>query len=260
MKKKRRSGVIWIAAGILLAIIAGGLAFVFILRVSQAQTPEEKAPELDVVFATRFLEEQQLIGSGDVELRRAPVDVVPENAIRDVQQAVGQLTLAEISPGEMIVSSNVISPTIAAERAAFTMDDDQVAMAFPARDLMSSNQLLKAGDRVDVLFSVEITVESEDEAEAEVMTFNALQDLVIAAVIRPRGLDAKAAAETEPAAIIFALDPQDALVLKHLKDVGGTVDIVLRAPEAEGRFDTQPVHENYLIDRYELHLPMWSTE
>jgi pilus assembly protein CpaB len=254
--KKRRSGLLWIAAGVIIALIAGVLAFVFILRMSQVQTPvEEKTPEVDVVFAARFLEQRQLITSSDVEVRSAPVDVVPENAVRDPQEVVGQLTLVALSPGEMIVSNNVISPTIKGARVAFTMDDDQVAMAFPAEDLMSSNSLLEPGDHVDVLFSVEVTVQGAEEAE--LMTFSALQNLEVAAVIRPLGADPEAAAGTPPAAIVFALDPQDALVLKHLKDIGGIVDIVLRAPEAEERFETQPVHERYLIDRYELRIPIW---
>jgi pilus assembly protein CpaB len=260
---KKRSGFIWLSTGVIFALIAGALAFVFILRMSKVETAVAQTPDVEVVFATRFLEVRQLIGSSDVEVRTAPADVVPENAIRDPREVVGQLTLVSLSPGEMILRTNVISPTIAGAHVAYTMDEDQVAMAFPAEDLMSSNYLLQAGDHVDVLFSVEVTVQDEDEGE--LITFNALQNLEVAAVIKPRGLDTNTSVntglrDTRPEAIVFALDPQDALVLKHLKDIGGMVDIVLRAPEAEGRFRTQPVHEDYLIDRYELHIPIWSQE
>jgi len=260
---KKRSGLVWLATGVVFALIAGALAFVFILRMSQIQTATVQTPDVEVVFATRFLEVRQLIGGGDVEVRTAPADVVPENAIRDPKEVVGQLTLVPLSPGEMILRTHVISPTISGAQVAYTMDEDQVAMAFPAEDLMSANYLLKAGDHVDVLFSIEVAVLDEDDGE--LMTFDALQNLEVAAVVKPRGLDSSSASDTglrdtRPAAIIFALDPQDALVLKHLKDIGGMVDIVLRAPEAEGRFSTQPVHEDYLIDRYELRVPIWSQE
>jgi Flp pilus assembly protein CpaB len=131
-------------------------------------------------------------------------------------------------------------------------------MAFPANDLMSSNNLLKPGDHVDLLFSIE--VQETDASSGELVTFNALQNLEIAAIVQPQDLETQAKAEAggkaRPLAIVFALDPQDALVLKHLHDMGGTVDIVLRAPEAKERFSTQPVNQKYLIDRYQLRIPV----
>ena len=45
-------------------------------------------------------------------------------------------------------------------------------------------------------------------------------------------------------------------MVKHLLDMGGIVDIVLRAPASEERFDTQPVDVPYLIDRYQLRMPV----
>ena len=50
----------------------------------------------------------------------------------------------------------------------------------------------------------------------------------------------------------MALSPQDALVLKHIKDAGGIIDIVLRAPTSEARFELSPVMAEYLRDRFEL--------
>jgi pilus assembly protein CpaB len=58
--------------------------------------------------------------------------------------------------------------------------------------------------------------------------------------------------EIEPQAILLALSPQDALVLKHLKDAGGVIDIVLRAPTSSQLFEPEPVMPDYLKDRYEL--------
>lgn len=257
---RKRSGLIWLAAGVIFALMAGALAFLFILRVANLQMPEPLAPEVEVVVATRFIGVREVIHSSDVELRTAPATIVPDSAIRDAKRVVGQLAVVSLAPGEMILSSQVVSPTIKGNYVAFTMDDDQVAMAFPADDLMSRNNLLRSGDHVDVLFSIDVVLEHEEDGQ--LVTFNALQDLEIAAIVRAGDAAASAATaagakDTGPRAIVFALDPQDALVLKHLKDVGGTVDIVLRAPGVDVRFDTQPVHMDYLIDRYELRIPIW---
>jgi len=53
-------------------------------------------------------------------------------------------------------------------------------------------------------------------------------------------------------AILFALSPQDALVLKYAKDAGGIQDIVLRSPGADGPFSTEPVDIDYIINRYQI--------
>lgn len=256
---KRRSGCIWIAAGLVLALVAGVLAFMAILRASSQAVPTApRIPAADVVVAARAIGVRELLGPEDVELRQIPADVVPENAVRSTQSIMGWITLVPLSPDEIILSSKVISPTVKGEQVAFLMDKNKVAMAFPADDLMSSNHLLQPGDHVDVLFSIE--VEARDEDSGGLVTFNALQNLEIAAVVMPRDIESKAASEVSskpvrPLAIVFALDPQDALVLKHLRDVGGTVDIVLRAPEARERFSTQPVNINYLLDRYQIRVP-----
>jgi hypothetical protein len=51
---------------------------------------------------------------------------------------------------------------------------------------------------------------------------------------------------------LLALNPQDALVLKHLKDTGAVFDIVLRAPKSSVQFDLTPVTEEYIIEYYGL--------
>lgn len=265
---KKRSGCIWIGAGAILALLAGVMAFYAIMRgaSTQVSVPVLESPKVKVVVASRAMGVHELIQSGDVETRSAPVDIVPESALRSTDEAVGWMTVAPLAPGQMVLSSQLISPTIKGASAAFVLDKSKVAMAFPADDLMTRNSLLQAGDHVDLLFSLAVPLgqnegESLDQNKAELVTFSALQNLEIAALIRPSDLESLAKAEAgvkgaQPLAIVFALTPQDALVLKYLKDMGGTVDIVLRAPEAKEQFAVQPIHMNYLTDRYQLRIPV----
>ncbi len=258
---KKRSGCIWIGAGAVLALLAGVVAFYAIMQGTSAQvsTPVPESPKVKVVVASRVMGVRELIQSGDVETRSAPVDIVPESALRSMDEAIGWLTIAPLAPGQMVLSGQLISPTIKGASAAFVMDKSKVAMAFPADDLMTRNSLLQPGDHVDVLFS--LAVEAPDQSKGELVTFNALQNLEIAALVRPSDLESKAKSEAgikgaQPLAIVFAVTPQDALVLKYLKDMGGTVDIVLRAPDAKEQFAVQPIHMDYLADRYQLRIPV----
>ncbi len=243
----------------LIALTAGLLAYAAIRRASSLVPLAPEVPTVDVVVAARALAIRGQIQPDDVELRRAPADIVPESAARRLDQVVGLLTMVPLAPDEMILTTNVVSPTMKGEHVAFLMDQTKVAMAFPANDLLSRNDLLKAGDRVDLLYSLDI--EAGGEGEGGVVTFNALQNLEVAAVVHTYDLGVEVSTEARgrvvaPLAIIFALDPQDALVLKHLQDTGATVDIVLRAPEATQVIETQPVNINYVIDRYRIRIPV----
>ncbi len=55
-----------------------------------------------------------------------------------------------------------------------------------------------------------------------------------------------------PTALLLVVNPQDALVLKYLRDNGAVMDQVLRAPGAEQPFTVEPVDMNYLVNRYRV--------
>jgi pilus assembly protein CpaB len=255
---KRRSGLIWIGTGVILAVLAGLLAMWVILRATADVTvPEPQEPEVEVVVASRFIDVRELIRSGDVVIKTAPVDIVPEDAARSAEEVVDHVALTPLSPGQMILTSQVVSPTIKGRHIAFLMEEDQVVMAYAPGDLMSGIGLLKAGDHVDLLFSMEVPVGDD----TDFVTFYSLQNLEIARIVRETRVETvegvQRVVETgKPLAFLFALDPQDALVLKHLKDTGAVLDMVLRAPGVEEQFDTQPLNIDYLIDLYRLRVPI----
>jgi hypothetical protein len=172
------------------------------------------------------------------------------------------------------------------------MSENVVMMAFPASDLMSSLNVIQRGDLVDIFVTLEETVDlvelqgdetvaqdpiaadEENETLTRRFTFDAMQATDISAVIAdieyeegsytdvPIDPEAELNASTAPYpskvqvnAYLLILNPQDALLLKHLIDIGGVFDLVLRAPNADQLFDLQPVMTEYLIDRYQLEVP-----
>lgn len=214
-----------------------------------------------------------------------PIELVPPGALSAKDAVVGKITKIALAAGEMVLEHHLADPTKTSKDLAFTISDDQVIMAFPATDLMSQINILQAGDLVDILVSLEVPLlpaqaqsagapGQEPKAENEMFTFSALQRITIQAVVvkvTPARTTSTSAARTtttagatpqptptpvppeiEPQAILLALSPQDALVLKHLKDAGGVIDIVLRAPTSTQLFQLEPVMPDYLKDRYEL--------
>lgn len=257
---RRRSGFIWIVAGIALAILAGLLTVWLVMRVVPAAAPPELAePEIEVVMAARYIPVREVILDDAVELRSVPASAVPDNAARSLDQITGYMAMIPISPDEIILTNQVLTPDVSSDRVGFLMAGDKLAVAFAATDLMARSGLIRPGEHVDLLFSVEVATASGDGER--IVTLDALQNVEIAAMIRPGGAEVgegvAALSRDEPATIIVALDPQDALVLKHLWDIGGTVSLALRAPGAEEPFDVEPVDMPYMVDRYELRIPVF---
>jgi len=55
-------------------------------------------------------------------------------------------------------------------------------------------------------------------------------------------------------AYLLVVSPQDALVLKHLRDAGANFDLVLRSPTSKEEFELSPVMSDYLNDLYQLNI------
>ena len=285
----RRLGLVLALVGV--AIVVVGLLFVaLILR--QAAAPIASATAVPpvtvpVVVAVRSLPVRSLVRAGDVSVVQMPAEFVPLDALSAAEDAVGRITMIPLATGELVMHHHLADPTNISQNLAFIIGDDQVVMAFPATDLMSQVDVLKPGDLVDILVSVEEPVLPSTAGGAaaggnaantsgqnkELFTFDALQRLTIQGIvvnIKPQNQTSASTSSTsssvgtpappptlspneiQPEAILVALSPQDALVLKHLKDAGGIADIVLRAPTSSQAFDVKPVSPEYLKDRYGL--------
>jgi Flp pilus assembly protein CpaB len=217
----------------------------------------------------------------DLSIVQVPIELAPLNALKSVEEGTGKITSVQLAAGEMIMPHHLIDPTnIANRNLGFALKDDQVLMAFPITDLMSSLNILKRGDVVDILVSVDeevptngnVLASSGEDTQTKKFTFNALQRVEISAVVvdivqqeetgapvseanplaTPQPTPIPDPSQGAPRALMLALSPQDALTLKHLQDGGGAFDLVLRAPTSTQLFESNPVTDDYLIDRYEL--------
>lgn len=257
----RMRGCLWLLAGLVMALLAGVVGFMTLSRASAQRSANEGAtPEVPVVVAAQAVPVRSALKPSDLIMRNLPVNAVPEGALRDVSEAVGRVILTELYAGEIVLRQRLVDPNLKSGdgRFALALTDDQVLLAYPASDLLSRSGMLKPGDRVDLLFSVEVDPNRSLSAVGartagggeETATFSSLQNVTISAVVAGQpGSDAATAA---PQMLLLTLSPQDALTLKYLKDIDGVLDMVLRAPGAEQPYVTDPVDADYLIRRYRL--------
>jgi len=249
-----RKGCLWFAGGLLLALLAGGLAFVAVMQAASSPKAKSEAPKVRVVVAAREIPLQTPIADADVAVREVPPEVVPEGALTDPKDAVGKIVTTPVARDEILVGQRLLKPDYVGPQAALVMDPKKVLVALPAADLLSQLDIIRAGDRVDLMFSF-VPSKVSASLDSLLVTAMVLQDVRVAAVIHARPADPTKSGTTTgaPQALLLALDPQDALTVKYFRDNGGAVDFALRSPAAaDGPFNVINVDGDYIVQRFKL--------
>jgi len=270
--------ILIVIVGLILVAVGVFASVMLIQRLQSSQESsvvEEMTVKTTVVVLTRDLYLGDTIGSGDVKLTSVPVEIAPRNAITSLEEAVGKIIKTDLIQGEMVLSHNLADPTNNNYDLSFVLSDDHVLMAFPADDLMSRESMVQRGDIVDIFatFTEQVktvgetasTTGEDTEPETRTFTVDTMQNVSVTALVLEviKGeesglLEGDTGQGTRPAstieAYLLALDPQDALILKHLKDTDAIFDIVLRAPTSTVQFYLTPVTEEYIIEFYGLEI------
>jgi pilus assembly protein CpaB len=261
------SGLILLAVG----VFASFLLVEYLQSNAATSADEEVVEKTTVVVLSRDLSLGDAITPDDVTSISVPVEFVPENkVVTSVEEAVGKMIKTDLVQGEMLLKHNLADPTNNNHDLSFILSDDHVLMAFPATDMMSRERMVQRGDIVDIFatFSQELIEMGEEGEEITITksyTLDSMQNVSVTAMILEvitegqntslMGGDAEnPKPETSINAYLLALDPQDALILKFLKDNGAIFDIVLRAPTSKDQFSLTPVSEEFIAEYYGLEL------
>lgn len=293
MSRRVRIGILVAIIGVVLAA-AGIWVLSNIVQQSlaprPAPTPLPPATET-VVMTTHAVALGTVLEPRDLKLVEVPVELAPPGTLTNIETAVGRFSKVDLASGEVLLDHHLADPTNVSHDVAFILEDDQVLLAFPANDLMSALSVIQRGDQVDIFVTLQQEVRivregpdgvvvsqgGEEEVEIVDLTFDAMQRVEITALIadivyeeqqqqapsvpvvgeeqEPQPQPTPKPSEITVQAYLLALSPQDALVLKHLKDIGAQFDFVLRSPTSTEIFDTTPINSDYLMDRYELEIP-----
>jgi pilus assembly protein CpaB len=257
----RRRGWILIFLGLVLAVGAGALVYVLLNRAAPIDTaqptlPPTPVPTKRIPVANRLLEMGATISDTDITIREVPEDVPVVGVLTDTNEIVGQTVIEPIQQDEFFRPAQLrggqagqLSRQIAANR---------VVLAFPVADLLNQSKVIREGDHVDLLLTLDIQEESPAETRQGKSTNITLQNITVFRIV-------SSTAPTEenqsppPQAILFEMTPQDAVIAKFIKDSGGTIDFTLRSPLDTGTFTTQMINQDYLFDNYGFRAPRSSS-
>jgi pilus assembly protein CpaB len=269
----KRRGWLWFVASIVLALLAGLMAMIFLS--SRGGPAPTAAPKQAVVVARNPIAANQVIRVDNVTLEER--DKIQSGAAVEVQAVVGGTALRDIAQGEQILMQDlrIITGT---QQLPFLLGDDKIAVVLPANDILSQWGAVMPGDHVDVLFTLDVILEKpmypqdirtaeeaalyqiERDQHLDNVSVLTLQNLEVLQIIQePQAEEQQAQEGQQPTlraqALILKVDPQDAVVLKYLRDTTGVIDLALRSPDNETLFTVQPVNVNYLMLRYGIVLP-----
>lgn len=249
----------WFAAGLVLAMVAGILIFISLLRVTSAPKQVEEPQRVPVVVAARDIALHSVIGPEDLVVSDVPPETVPDGVYADPTEVLGLLTTTDLARGEIVLQRRLISPDYVGPRAAFVMDPNRLVVAIPTIDLLSSLGIVRPGDHVDLMITTDFG-KMKQNIWTGYNTLMLLQDVEVAAVVydsapQPEGtalVPPTAGVRAGPKAFLLAMDPQDALMVKYFRDVGASMDVALRSPAAEGEFEVAPVDGDYVLERFQI--------
>jgi Flp pilus assembly protein CpaB len=273
---KRRRGILWLTAGLVLALLAAGISyFTFQRAVAQRASASEEKPTQTVVVAKQLINERAVIRLADIGTEERLVEEVPSGAVFKTDDAVGRIAARSIPPGQVLLAQNLIEsfPSTGIEPAdvvtstvnfSQALGEELVAFALPVTDKLSKEGILLTGDHVDLLFSTDVV--GEQEGSGGKVSIYAIQDLEVLQIIyQPPPADKeedkkKDSAEAEPPSLqpktlILAMEPQDAVVLKYALDTESPLDLVLRGEDNRRFFDVDAVHINTISERYRFTAP-----
>jgi len=268
-----RSGILWWTSALVLAAVAGLLTYRLLSTATPVAVRSDEGQETQlVVVAAVDIPFRRSITESDLIMRKFPADSIPAGAALALEQVVGKMSTVDIFAGEAVLTQQLVTPDIVTAELALSIPDGKTVVAVPMRSELINNRLVRPGDHIDLLSTFELATNRPEEGVAATVAESValMQNLEVHAIIIAVNVDDVTPntdndAETESdesgvfrttnqlgQSVLLAMDTQDALVVRHVLDIGGVVDLALRAPADDSLADTVPVDQYYLADRYQI--------
>ena len=265
-----------------MALFVGVMVF---QQVSEAEHVKAQLPTARVVIATADIPARTEIAASMVNVQTVPNELVQAGAATKIEDVVGKFTPDPVIKGS-VINTQKIGPVAVKNAPSFTIEKGKVMYVMPVSFAGSQFGLaqvnaLRSGDRVDLLYTTinapqNLTADQRQSVDANpipyLQTRIMLQDLRIQEIGSYAADGSLVPATGDPAAkgaapsiananIIFIVDPEEALVLKWLKDAAtyykqSNVEMVLRSPADDQQADNNlVVNFNYMQQKYNLAPP-----
>jgi pilus assembly protein CpaB len=252
----RGRGGILLALGLVLAIASGAMVYYLLQHAAPVEANNSALPTATVVptrplpVAAHALAAGATVTTTDVMEKDYPEDLIPVGVLTDTSTIIGQTVIEPIAEGEFIRPSQLGGNSQAISEQIAQGD---VVMAFATDDLLNKSAAVRDGDHVDLLLTLDVKEGTTDQAHEGKATSYTVQNVKVLRVIRDQPTQDNP--NPEPKALLFEMQPQDAVIAKFVKDSGGVLDFTLRSPLATEPFTTDSINQDFLVDKYGFRAP-----
>ena len=259
----KSGGLLWWLGALIFAGLAGILTFSLLQQ--KAPSAGKNLNTRPVVVAMVDIPFRRSISESEVAIREMPVDSIPEGAATTLDQVVGKMSSVDLFANAPLLIQQMVTPDIVTQQVALSVPKGKIVMAVPTQSKLIANRLIRPGDQIDVMATFELEVMREQGGGPMPESVGLLQNLEVHAIILPIDQSADTVTKNpeggvfhtvdkEGQSILLAVDPQDALTIRHILDVGGELDLALRGPADDTITNVEPVDQFYLADRYHIDL------
>lgn len=225
-----------------ISLMLAGIAVFMIYSYISSKEEEIKSKygtEVAVVVAKKDIKEMSEIYENMVEIVKKPKSFIEPGKATSKEEVVGFIAMVPIKKGEQITLNKIIQPGVETGLSR-QVSIGKRAVSIPVSDSTAVGKLIKPGDRVDVI----ATIDPPGGVKGSALTKIVLQDAPVLAVgeyiaaTAPRKVEKDETTgknftrnlnvERNFNTISIEADPQDAVSIVLLRDGGSKLSIMLR--------------------------------
>lgn len=261
-----RRALMLVITGVVAAIAATVVIYFLITTLNvppPTPTVTDTVERRVVVVAATDIAPNSIITNSQVTTGTFPVDMIQRDAVTDPADVVNKVSRAQIYSGQVLLNRQFVDTPENVTSAL--IPPGKVLVAFPSTDMLNATGAVQAGDHVDIMISLPISGTTRLDAAADSGTQLETGERALVAGMTLQNIEVRSVGVWDPAGqqaagggdgglkiITFIVDPQEALILKYIKDSGGTIDLAVRSIEDQEIKTTDPVTLDYLVDLFEL--------
>jgi Flp pilus assembly protein CpaB len=228
---------------LIIAIILGAVAVVAVIAYINniRATVEEEVEKVEVLVAVQNIPKlttvESIIANNGVMLEPIPRKYLANGVLVSLEEYRGYVVATPINEGEQITSTRFIRPEDIG--MSFIIPKDMLAISIPFNEIIGVSNLVKVGDRVNVIATFKPT-------ELQVVAIEEVPEVFEEEVV-PLEEEAEAEVEEEVPEIISEIT-KTLLWNVEVLFLGTRFLVLEQAPEAGGVFGTTQVREEQTVE------------
>lgn len=221
----------------ILALVFGLMAAYLVYNyLDQMKQSMDNRDYTQVLVAAQDIPANTNISTAMVQMKAFPSEFRNHKEILELKQALGKISLVDISQGEIILENRLIKPGDRKEGLAYAISEGMRAMSVPVDEASGVAGLINKGDRVDIIAKL-----AGGDSGVPSSSVVVLQNVEVLAIGSSLGEDAKADSKKSDAAktITVSVTLENSLRLKTALE-GGEISLILRSPADNGSSNPAP--------------------